>query len=430
MAVRALLFAGRMMGVELATVDNMHFKAVQLQQTLEARYKPGCAIVAPLWDGPQVRVFSAILKYGVRPSDISSMADALALAAQAESCRVSQGIGQMLIEIAKPKDARMVLRADRLETLPMPNRTTVPLGISTGGKVVTLDLADERQAHVLFGGATGSGKSTELKWVLYRLLAQNSPADLEIIACDPKITHKAEGLRPFAYVPQLRHPIQPNVTEVTQLLTWVMMEIKRRENEGRTTPRLLVVVEEVKHFIDQNKDVQKILAEILQIGRGWGINVLATTQHPGVKSIGDGLSNFLVTVLGRIAREQQAFGAAGRAGSDAATLLGRGDMLYIGAGETIRFQAPYADGRQWVKIKRGMPRDLTAELPRPDLLQIPAAGKGGKPGRVVTPADIDALRPAIRAGRGAEYVRQTLNIGTPRATQLYQQILSEEGIRR
>lgn len=312
----------------------------------------------------------------------------------------------------------------------MPTRTAVPLGISTGGKVVTLDLADERQAHVLFGGATGSGKSTELKWVLYRLLAQNSPADLRIVACDPKVTHKSEGLRPFAYVPHLLHPIQSGALETMQLLTWVMMEIKRREITGETSPRLLLVVEEVKHYIDQNKDIMKALADILQIGRGWGVNVFATTQHPGVKSVGEGLSNFLVTILGRVAREQQAYGAAGRAGSDAATLLGRGDMLYIGAGETIRYQAPYADGRQWVKIRRGLPGDLTAQLPRPDMLATGNPGKGGRQARIVTPADIDGLRPAIRAGRGAEYVRQALGVGTQRATLIYQQVAAEEGVRR
>ena len=413
------------MPAELMTANDMPMLAALLQATLEARYKPGCALVAPLWDGPQVRVFSALLKFGVRPADVIGMADALALTAKAESCRVSQDAGQMLIEIAKPSEQRQILRAERLEALSMPARTAVPLGVSTGGKVLALDLADERQAHVLFGGATGSGKSTVLRWLLYRLLAQNSPADLRLLAADPKVAHLREGLRPFAYVPHLLHPIQSDAREVMRVLTWLLMELKRRELTGATTPRILLVVEEVKHYTDQSRDIQAALAQILQIGRGWGVNVWATTQHPGVKAIGEGLSNFLVTLLGRVAREQQAYGAAGRAGSEAATLLGRGDMLYLGAGATVRFQAPYADGRQWVKIKRALPGDLSAELPRSDLLSPAPVGKGGKAGRVITPADIDALRPAVLAGRGAEYVRQALGIGTPRATQIYQQIMAE-----
>lgn len=401
--------------------------AALLQQTLEARYKPGCAIVAPLWDGPQVRVFSALLKFGVLPADIIRAADALALTARADSCRVSQVPGQMLIEIAKPPEQRLTLRADRLETFAMPSKTTIPLGISTGGKIITLDIANENQVHVLFGGATRSGKTTVVRWALYRLLAQNSPADLRLLICDPKIMHKTDGFRPFAYVPHLLHPIQGDALETMRLLTWLLMEMKRREMTGETTPRILLVLEEVKHFIDQNRDIARALADLLQTGASWGIHVWAVTQHPGAKSIGDGLPNLLVTVLGRIAREQQAYGAAGRAGSDAAGLLGLGDMLYIGAGETRRFQAPYAGGAQWRNIKRGMPGDLTPQLPRPDTLATAPAGRGGKAGRVITPADIDAVRPAVLAGRGAEYVRQALGIGTPRATAIYQQIIREGG---
>jgi hypothetical protein len=402
-------------------VNDPHLTAQLLQQTLDAAIGPRKkAIIALRWDGPQYTVYSCLPSYGVRPEDIEKQAGTLAFAAGASTCRTSRIDGGLLIEIPKPEAARRVLLAERLEPVAAPVPTAVPLGITTGGKILWLDLADERQAHLLIGGVTGTGKTVFEKWLLYRLLAQNSPQDLAVVAADPKARHP-KGLLPFTHAAHLLHPIQQDAFEVVRLLTWVLCEMERRKATRELKPRLLVVLEEVAHFTDQSPQILPLLKDVLQVGRDWGINVIATTQQPGKKSLGDAADNFSVTILGRVARGTQVYGAAGRKGTYADELLMRGDMLYLGAGETVRFQAPLADSRQWNRIRRGGPGDLSHQLPRAEMI-APAAVRGGKQGRVITREDVERVRPLVQAGRGVEAIRQALGIGTDRAKVVYQQI--------
>lgn len=406
-------------------IDNLahdpHVTALLLKQSLDARFGTDKVIVTPRWSGPQVDVFSCLLAHGVRVEQVEAMSSTLGLAAQAGACRISRADGALLLELPKPESARLPLRAERLEAIPPPWSTAAPLGLTTGGKLLWLDLADERQAHILIGGMTRSGKTVLLKWLLYRWLAQNPPAELAVVAADPKINNR-DGLLPFSHAAHLLHPIQRDVSEVVRLLTWVLCEMERREALNVTTPRLLVVLEEVAHFTDQSQQVTPLLKQIMQTAASWNINVICTTQHPGAKSLGDAIVNFSATLLGRVARGTQVYGASGRKGTAADELLMRGDMLYIGAGETIRFQAPLADERQWRRIRRGGPGTLANQLPPTERLAL-APPRGGVPGKVITPGDVARVKDAVLAGRGVEYVRQTLRVGTNRARQLHTDIL-------
>lgn len=401
--------------------NDPHMTAQLMQQTLDAALgNKKKAIIALKWSGPQYIVYSCLPSYGVRPEDIEKHAGTLAFAAGAATCRTSRVDGGLLIEIPKPEAERRILLAERLEGVTAPVATAAPMGITTGGKLLWLDLADERQAHILIGGVTGTGKTVFEKWLLYWWLAHNSPQELVMVAADPKARHP-KGLLPFTHAAHLLHPIQQDASEVIRLLIWVQCEMERRKVTRTLKPRLLVVLEEVAHFTDQSPQILPLLKDILQVGRDWGINVVATTQQPGKKSLGDAADNFSVTILGRVARGTQVYGAAGRKGTYADELLMRGDMLYLGAGETVRFQAPLADSRQWQRIKRGGPGNLEAQMPRPEMI-APAPVRGGKPGKVITREEVDRVRPLVQAGRGVEAIRQALGIGTERAKVVYQQI--------
>ena len=164
-----------------------------------------------------------------------------------------------------------------------------------------------------------------LHWLLYRLLRQNPPAELRLLALDPK-----QGeLKPFEHVPHLLHPITSHPVEITRLLAWVGAELDARADRGRRRPRLVVVIEEVADLIAVNRDLAGLIARIAQIGRGLGVHLIATTQQPGAKSLGDALANFPARLLGRVASATLTFGAAGRARTMADQLLGRGDFLLL-----------------------------------------------------------------------------------------------------
>ena len=375
------------------------------------------SIVAPSWSGPQLDSFVVSLGLGESPERVEALAGALALAAGAESCRVARDGGRLLLELPKPEAQRKALRAGRLEALSPATNTAVCVGIATGGRPVWCDLADERNAHIVIGGTTGSGKSVLLKWILFRLAVQNEADALRMLLIDPKQFE----LTDFAHLPHLLHPIVSRSLEVSRVLSWVGTELERRAQagRGRMGPRLVIVVEEVADLLASNRDVGPLLARIAQIGRALDVHLLATTQQPGSRSLGLALPNVPTRILGRVASATLTFGAAGRARSGADCLLGRGDFLLLAAGESTRFQAPLLDGRELGKLPRAATvATLDDELPTAvSIADLTRDARGGRGRRELSPDDYQALQDAIADGAGADDLR-AFGIGYERATRL------------
>lgn len=392
------------------------FTAGLLGATLAARKVP--AIVALVWDGPQWAVYSVSLGLGAAPEQVEALSGALALAAGAESCRVARDGGRLLLELAKPAAARRTLRAQRLEALPPPRAMAVALGVASGGQAVWFDLTDENTSHVVIGGTTGSGKSVLLRWLIYRLALQNAPADLRLLLLDPKRFE----LTQFGHLPHLLHPVVGHPLEVAQVLAWLVGELERRSATGETRPRLVCVVEEVAEVVAANREIAPLLARTAQIGRALGVHVVATTQQPGAKALGDALVNFPARILGRVASATLTYGAAGRRRTGADALLGRGDFVLIRAGETVRFQAPLLDGRYVTRLPyAAQVASLADELP--GVLRLADADRdprGGRGRRDLSDDDYDALQAALREGLGPDALAGRFGIGRERAARLAQ----------
>jgi len=403
------------------TQGETDFNAGLLQATLAAMKIT--AMVSPLWNGPQLDVYAVALGLGEDPRRVEAKADALAMAVGADSCRVARCQGRLLVEVPKPSSRRRPLRAARLEQLNPPAPTAVAIGISTGGQVQWLDLADERTCHVVIGGTTGSGKSKALQWLLYRLVRQNAPQALHIIALDPKRTE----LVPFAHVPHLAHPVVHAPIEMSRLMAWVGSELDRRAQSGRAHPRLLVVIEEVADLLKTTPDVERSLARIAEIGRGLGVHLVATTQQPGAKSLGSALVNFPARLLGRVASATLTYGAAGRKGTAANKLLGRGDFLFITADGISRVQVPLIDGRQLTMLPRTTQiNTLDNELPGVAWVADVARDKRGGAGRrLLSPDDYRNLEDELAAGAGPAKLRR-FGIGYTRARRIHDYYRSEQ----
>ena len=397
------------------------FTAALLQATLNTRKVQ--AIVALAWSGPQLDAFTVSLGLGEKPETIEALAGALALAADADSCRIARSAGKLLLEVPKPLADRKPLLASRLETLAPPTATAVCVGIATGGAPVWIDLADERFAHILLAGTTGSGKSVMLRWILYRLIVQNPTDSLRLLMLDPKRFE----LKQFSKAPHLLHPITSKPQEVARLLSWVGAELDRRANSGRSRPRIVVVVEEVADLAQTNREVLPLISRIAQIGRALGVNLLATTQQPGAKVLGSAIANFPTRIVGRIASSTLAYGASGRARTGADVLLGKGDLLLVSAGETTRFQAPLPDGRQWARLPHSsVEATLDAELPTlvqfADLDRDP---RGGHTRRELAGDDYGAIERAIAAGASVRQVMERFGVGYDRAQRMFASVLDK-----
>jgi S-DNA-T family DNA segregation ATPase FtsK/SpoIIIE len=373
-------------------------------------------MVSLLYDGPQVWAYAVSLGLGEDPRRVEALGPALAMAAGADSARVARDAGRLVIEVPKPPDKRAVLRPDKLEALTAPSVTAVPLGLAAGGRPVWFDLADERTCHVIIGGTTGSGKTVTLHWLLTRLLLQNSPDTLRVLALDPK---RGE-LAPFAHVPHLLHPITSNPVDVARVLTWVEGELDRRAATNTRRPRLVVILEEVADVLKTTPTAGDLLARIAQIGRALGVHLVATTQQPGARSLGDALANFPARLLGRVASATLTYGAAGRARTMADQLLGRGDFLLITADGTTRLQVPMITGRQYRSLPRADQVDtLDSDLPSVALFaDLARDSRGGQGRRELGPAEYARIDQALADGATADDLRGEFGIGWDRARRL------------
>lgn len=192
-----------------------------------------------------------------------------------------------------------------------------------------LDLA--QRPHVLVAGTTNSGKSTMLRMMLASLAYSSDPASLRMVVVD----RKHEDMVPFARLPHVEMAAY-TAEDAQRAIATVHGELQRRVDAGLAEwPRLVLVIDELAQ-LDAGSLEQ--LSAVLAVGRSKRINVLAATQHPAVRLIGD-KANYSVRMVGQVMDAQTAALATGRKQSGAELLPGAGAFLYVDGATLDRIQA-------------------------------------------------------------------------------------------
>jgi S-DNA-T family DNA segregation ATPase FtsK/SpoIIIE len=132
--------------------------------------------------------------------------------------------------------------------------------------------------------------------------------------------------------------------------------MEQRDLEGRSEPRLVVVLDELADLVQMGgREMEGLVTRLTQRGREAGIHVVACTQKPAASVIGSLVkSNFPVRLVGRVASPEDAKVAAGLAGTGAERLLGEGDFLLVALGQVTRLQAAYMGGGEVRALVAGM----------------------------------------------------------------------------
>jgi S-DNA-T family DNA segregation ATPase FtsK/SpoIIIE len=143
------------------------------------------------------------------------------------------------------------------------------------------------------------------------------------------------------------------VDEALSLLQRLVAEMERRDAEGRSDPRLVVVLDELADLVQVGgREMEAALTRLTQRGREAGLHLVACTQKPAVAMIGSLVkSNFPVRLVGSVASPEDAKVATGLAQTGAEKLLGQGDFVVVAKGQVTRMQAAYASSeevREWV----------------------------------------------------------------------------------
>jgi len=392
----------------------------------------------------------------VRVSQISSLADDLALALAAPAVRVEAPVpGQAYVGIEVPHrrpslvSLRAVMESDAFQRIGSP--LAFALGRDVAGEPVAADLVG--MPHLLIAGTTGSGKSVLMTAITACLLFNNTPADLQLVLIDPKMVELVR----FNGVPHLVGRVETDLNRIVVVLRWCTQEMDRRYRElekegardldaynrkvgrrrdGRTLPRLVILIDELADLMMMAPDqTERTLVRLAQMGRATGIHLVVATQRPSTDIV-TGLikANFPARISFAVASMIDSRVILDTTGAE--TLLGKGDMLFLSAeaGSPTRLQGVYVSDAEIQRLVGYWQETAGPEAAEADDAAAPDEAPWEelmRRGQVDEESD-EVLERAIELVRktgqaSASMLQRRLRIGYPRAARLMDE-LEELGV--
>ncbi|MFD1317842.1 DNA translocase FtsK [Loigolactobacillus zhaoyuanensis] len=337
------------------TVLNETLKAFNVQATVSR------------WSiGPAVTQFEVSLARGVKVSKITNLSDDLKLALAAKDIRIEAPIpGKSTVGIEIPNlKSRPVMLSEVVESTQFQESKsplTVALGVDLFGQPMVTNVG--KMPHGLIAGATGSGKSVFINSLLLSILFKAKPSEVKLLLIDPK----AVELAPYNGLPHLLSPVISDPKAAAAALKWAVDEMENRYQKmaaagvrnleqfntkaaahgdhGLKMPYIVIIIDELADLMMvASNEVQDYIVRITQKARAAGIHLLVATQRPSVDVITGTIKNNIPTRLAFMVSSQiDSRTIIDQGGAE--RLLGRGDMLYLGNGQSqpIRIQGTYAE---------------------------------------------------------------------------------------
>jgi S-DNA-T family DNA segregation ATPase FtsK/SpoIIIE len=413
--------------------------------------------VVQIHPGPVVTTFEFKPDAGVKYSKVTSLADDLCLAMQAESILIERIPGKSTVGIQIPNASREtislreLLESDTFQR--SASKLTLALGKTIHGEPYVTDLAT--MPHLLIAGSTGTGKSVGLNAMLTSILYRATPDDVRMIMIDPKRLE----LGMYDDIPHLMTPVVVDPKKASNALRWAVREMEERyktlaafgvrnieqynrnirhmiENkempEGATEmPRplafIVVVVDELADLMMvAGNEVEESIARLAQMARAVGIHLILATQRPSVDVI-TGLikANLPSRISFRVASKIDSRTILDSNGAE--QLLGKGDMLLLppASSQKIRLHGPYISEQESARLasflrKQGKPT-YDESITEDDKKSGPEAIEFEKD-------DLydEAARIVVESGQvSISYLQRKLRIGFSRAARLVDMMEAE-----
>ena len=411
--------------------------------------------VAQIHPGPVVTTFEFKPDAGVKYSKITSLADDLCLAMQAESVLIDRIPGKSTVGIQIPNPNRESISLRELLESDTYNRSTSKLTLALGktihGEPYVTDLAS--MPHLLIAGSTGTGKSVGLNSMLTSILYRATPDDVRLILIDPKRLE----LGMYEEIPHLLTPVVVDPKKAANALRWAVREMEERYKtlaaEGvrnidqynrnirivlaesgakdadapRPLPFIVVVIDELADLMMvASNEVEESIARLAQMARAVGIHLILATQRPSVDVI-TGLikANLPSRISFRVSSKTDSRTILDANGAE--QMLGRGDMLFLppASSRCIRLHGPYISEQESARLasflrKQGKPvfnESITAE-----------DDKTGSDGLEFDKDELydEAARIVVNTGQASiSYLQRKLRVGFSRAARLVDMMEAE-----
>jgi S-DNA-T family DNA segregation ATPase FtsK/SpoIIIE len=403
--------------------------------------------VAQIHPGPVVTTFEFKPEAGVKYSKITSLADDLSLAMQAESVLIDRIAGKSTVGIQIPNPNRETISLRELLDSDAYQRSlsklTLALGKTIHGEPYVTDLAS--MPHLLIAGSTGTGKSVGLNAMLTSVLYRATPDDVRLILIDPKRLE----LGMYEDIPHLLTPVVVDPKKAANALRWAVREMEERyktlaaegvrnidqynrnvrlalsegaaqEDAPKPLPFIVVVIDELADLMMvASNEVEESIARLAQMARAVGIHLILATQRPSVDVI-TGLikANLPSRISFRVSSKTDSRTILDSNGAE--QLLGRGDMLFLppASSRCIRLHGPYISEQESARLasflrKQGKPvfdETITAEddASGPEALAFEKDELYDEAARIV-----------VSSGQASiSYLQRRLRIGFSRAARL------------
>ena len=292
-------------------------------------------------------------------SRVEQLAEEIALALGVSSARVVREQGALHLEIPR-QDARMLAFMDLVvqvrEDARLYNALRVPgtalLGMTPEGLPLLLRLGSADAPHILIAGTTGSGKSQAARVMLASFSMFQHERDMQMLLVDPK----GSDFSGLADLPHLLCPIVSDAETARERLEWLTDEMTRRQEMRVKRPQIVVMIDELADLLMQGgSELENLLTRVVQRGRSAGIAVIACTQKPTARVLGNLVAaNFPARLVGKVTSAHEALVASGMAKSGAEKLAGRGDFLLIANGEKTRVQIAHLRAQDDALRQKGL----------------------------------------------------------------------------
>ena len=300
-----------------------------------------------IFPGPIITRFEFKPASGIKVSQITNLADDLALAMQAERIRIVAPIpGKPAVGVEIPNRVKRDIYIKEIisssKYAESDSRLLLSLGKTISGEAFVADL--QKMPHLLIAGSTGSGKSVCLNGIITSLIYRLHPDEVRFILIDPKRLE----LSVYNGLPHMEKPVVTEMRDAEKLLGDVVLEMEERYrrlaragvrniddfnmSEKEKLPYLIIIVDELADLMISGLNrVESLITRLAQMARAVGIHLILATQRPSVDVI-TGLikANFSTRIAFQVATKVDSRTILDANGAE--KLIGRGDMLFSSPG--------------------------------------------------------------------------------------------------
>lgn len=170
----------------------------------------------------------------------------------------------------------------------------VPIGINLdNGDIVYWKYSSPNECHLLIAGATGSGKSVCLDVIVNNLIKRK---DVELYLQDTKYVDLYKYKDKVAYYGEGTEGIEEILNKLIDIMNKRYLVIRQSNKRFKS---IFLVIEELATFNPkEDKNIYKLLGELLSKGRAASIYVILTTQTPYAEILPGLLKSNINTKIG------------------------------------------------------------------------------------------------------------------------------------